>query len=141
MSNSRISKSLREFVRERAQDRCEYCASPTWLTGQLHEIDHIMPRALGGTNDPDNLCLACASCNGQKHDDIAAIDPLTNTQVTLFNPRQHHWRDHFEWSADGLSMVGITPIGRATVTLLEVNHPLLMSARSFWVELGVHPPD
>lgn len=38
-------------------------------------------------------------------------------------------------------MVGITPIGRATVTLLEVNHPLLMSARSFWVELGVHPPD
>ncbi len=141
MSNSRISKSLREFVRERAQDRCEYCVSPTWLTGQLHEIDHIMPRALGGTNDVDNLCLACASCNGQKHDDIAAIDPLTNNQVALFNPRQHHWHDHFEWRSNGLLMIGTTPIGRATVNLLEVNHPLMMTARSFWVELGVHPPD
>jgi 5-methylcytosine-specific restriction endonuclease McrA len=29
-------------------------------------IDHIVPRARGGQNDPDNLRLLCWSCNSQK---------------------------------------------------------------------------
>lgn len=137
----KIARAVREFVRQRVQDRCEYCVSPTWLTGQLHEIDHILPRALGGDSNPENLCLACASCNGQKRDYVEAQDPLTGETVALFHPRKHEWKSHFEWSADGLTILGRTAIGRATVILLAMNHSLIVSARSFWVDLGVHPPD
>jgi 5-methylcytosine-specific restriction endonuclease McrA len=31
-------------------------------------IDHILPVALGGTNKPDNLQVACRSCNQVKRD-------------------------------------------------------------------------
>lgn len=30
-------------------------------------IDHIKPVCVGGTNDPDNLRLACPTCNGKNH--------------------------------------------------------------------------
>ena len=31
-----------------------------------YEIEHRTPRARGGTDDPDNLVLACPSCNAEK---------------------------------------------------------------------------
>lgn len=42
--------------------RCSYCGD---CDGPF-EIDHIFPVALGGTDDPDNLTLACAPCNRSK---------------------------------------------------------------------------
>ena len=45
---------------------CAYCgATPT-------QIDHIVPRSRGGTNDPRNLALACAPCNLDKSDLLIA---------------------------------------------------------------------
>lgn len=43
---------------------CAYCSED--ITAGFH-IDHKMPLARGGTNWPDNLCLACAPCNQSKH--------------------------------------------------------------------------
>lgn len=40
---------------------CRYCGSGENLT-----IDHIVPKADGGTNDPRNLQLLCAPCNATK---------------------------------------------------------------------------
>lgn len=41
---------------------CYWCFEP------LHEyhIDHIIPVSKGGTNNPDNICIACPACNLQK---------------------------------------------------------------------------
>jgi 5-methylcytosine-specific restriction endonuclease McrA len=41
---------------------CHYCG---WVPGALWELtlDHIWPRALGGTNRRRNLVLACRPCN------------------------------------------------------------------------------
>jgi hypothetical protein len=39
--------------------------------------------------------------------------------VALFNPRHHNWSDHFEWHE--AILVGLTPIGRATIELLGIN--------------------
>jgi hypothetical protein len=37
----------------------------------------------------------------------------------LFNPRIDHWHDHF--SSDGPLILGLTPTGRATVAVLNMN--------------------
>ncbi|MEQ9238860.1 MAG: HNH endonuclease signature motif containing protein [Coleofasciculus sp. E2-BRE-01] len=57
-----IPKSLYETVRQRAQFRCEYCHYPELLSSAPLSIDHIQPQSLGGSNDRNNLALACRRC-------------------------------------------------------------------------------
>jgi hypothetical protein len=135
-----ISRRLRKLVRERAKYRCEYCQSSEWLSGQVCHVDHIHPRSKGGRTALDNLSLACASCNGSKLDIVQAADPQTGERVPLFNPRQQAWHEHFAWSEDGTLVIGITACGRATVTLLQLNRPLAVAARTIWVSVNRHPP-
>ncbi len=59
-------KGLGPQLAERAKYKCEYCdldllASPE--NYKLWQTDHIIPRTSGGTNDFDNLALACRHCN------------------------------------------------------------------------------
>jgi hypothetical protein len=61
-----ITRQVRRTVGERAQNRCEYCRTPEWLSGLACEIDHIIPRAKEGGDTLDNLCLACSACNGKR---------------------------------------------------------------------------
>ena len=135
-----ISRLLAKQIRERSGHRCEYCRTSEWLSGQRHEIDHIFPRALGGESRLDNLCLACATCNGFKADRTHGIDPDTVEPVLLFNPRTQRWNDHFAWDSERIRVLGVTPCGRATVTLLKMNFPLILSARGVWVAVQRHPP-
>ena len=73
------------------------------------------------------------------------IDPKTQEQVSLFHPRQQEWSEHFIWTKDGIKIVGITIIGRATISRFDFNderrdEPSIQVARNFWVESGWHPP-
>ena len=140
MTGAAIPAQLREFVRQRAGYRCEYCRSSEWLTSQRCHIDHIVPEAKGGEPTADNLCLACATCNGSKLDRTKAVDPLRGKTEYLFNPRQQNWQDHFSWNEDATQIIGITPSGRATVEALRLNRPLAVSARAMWVSVNRHPP-
>ena len=140
MTSSWIPQPLRELVRQRASDRCEYCQTPTWLTGQPHEIDHILPRSEGGPTTSENLCLACGTCNGNKRTNTIGADPQTKQTVALFHPREQHWSEHFAWSEDGTNIIGLTPCGRATTEALQMNHRLIVAAREIWVSVGHHPP-
>lgn len=128
-------------VREAAGHRCGYCLSPQHLVLTRLEIEHINPVAKGGSNDEANLWLACPVCNKHKSDKTEAIDPVTGQQVLLFNPRMQSWWEHFEWSDDGLRVVGRTPTGRATVAALHLSDdPNALMVRSYWIEAGWHPP-
>jgi hypothetical protein len=100
-------------------------------------IDHVIPRA---GDRPDNLALACASCNLSKNDATGSIDPETGETVPLFNPRNQVWAEHFAWIDDGCRVQGLTPTGRATVRRLGMNVERLVISRSLWVLAGVHPP-
>lgn len=137
---SDIRRQLRALVRERANYCCEYCQSSEWLSGQICHIDHITPRSKGGTTSAENLCLACASCNGLKADFVNAVDPETGETVSLFNPRQQNWHEHFMWSQDGVQLIGLTAYGRATTLLLKLNRPLAIAARTVWASMNLHPP-
>lgn len=57
-----IPAALRLFVFERDGAACRYCGE----TDAPFEIDHILPVSRGGSNDPDNLALACFPCNRAK---------------------------------------------------------------------------
>lgn len=137
---SEVPRQLRELVRARARGRCEYCQTSERVTGLRCQIDHIMPLSQGGATAEENLCLACSACNGHKQARSTGVDPQTGEMVALYNPRRQEWRQHFTWSDDGAEIIALTPTGRATVGALEMNDPLLATARSLWAGMGVHPP-
>ena len=82
-----MEESLRRYVRSRAGDRCEYCR-----LRQEHEtltpfhVEHVIAAQHGGTDDDDNLALACAWCNLIKGPNIASLDPATGSLARLFIP-------------------------------------------------------
>ncbi|MBP6015296.1 MAG: HNH endonuclease [Candidatus Promineofilum sp.] len=141
MSFNQIPLAVRQRVQQAAADRCGYCLSPQALILGRLEIDHIIPTAKGGTNDEENLWMACSLCNNYKGSRVDGRDPLTGETVSLFNPRQERWSDHFRWNEDGTLVEGITPVGRTTIAALQLNNVLAITVRRGWVKVGWHPPD
>lgn len=140
MSKTYIPKALRRRILADANGRCAYCRSPTAVTGARHVIDHIIPEAAGGETTWDNLCVACHACNEFKGVQTEAEDTFTGEYTLLFNPRQQQWSEHFRWSGDGSQIIGLTPVGRATIIALQMNHPDIVEARRRWARVGWHPP-
>jgi len=141
MSAPDSSGPLRQRIREAARDRCGYCLSSQRYVMAKLEIEHIIPRVLGGTENESNLWLSCGLCNRYKGSQTMGIDPLAGELTPLFNPRTQTWTEHFRWSADGVLILGITPIGRGTVEALRLNNELAVEVRRNWVLAGWHPPD
>lgn len=104
------------------------------------EIDHIVPESAGGETEPGNLCYACISCNGSKLDFQTGIDLETSEETPLFNPRVQIWSEHFKWSNNGIRIIGLTEVGRATINRLRINRDIIIKSRQRWVEAGWHPP-
>jgi hypothetical protein len=141
MKFPQISEQLRNRVREAAHNRCGYCLSPQrYVMGAL-EVEHLVPRAKGGSNEEDNLWLSCSLCNRYKGTQTSAIDELTATDAPLFNPRHDKWSEHFRWNAEGVRIAGLTPAGRATVEALKLNNELAVEVRRNWSMAGWHPPE
>jgi HNH endonuclease len=135
-----ISAELRTFVTTRANGHCEYCQSSESFATERFSIEHIKPRAVGGLTIAENLALACQGCNGHKAARTVAVDPETKTSVPLFHPRQQRRQEHFAWSEDHLRIIGLTPSGRATITLLHLNRTSLLRLRRALIAINVHPP-
>ncbi len=142
MTRTYIPKDVEHRVRLTAQNRCGYCLSPQHLVMARLEIEHIVPVSKQGSNNEPNLWLACPLCNRHKGNKTEAADPETNQVVPLFNPRTQVWFEHFQWSEDGIRIIGRTSIGRATVKTLRLSCDLdALEVRSYWVMAGWHPPD
>lgn len=125
-----VSEELRAFVIQRSGNRCEYC-----LLRQEDDdvfrfpVDRIISEQHGGTYSLENTALSCPYGNRKKGPNIASIVPGTNGPlVPLFNPRADDWARHFEFR--GRVIVGLTPTGRATVALLDMNAPKNVELRS-----------
>jgi hypothetical protein len=114
-----MDAATREFVRQRAADRCEYCLLRQEHCELTHHVEHIVARQHGGSDDASNLALACHRCNLSKGPNLTAIDPVTCEIVPLFHPRSGNWSENF--LLEGERVIGLTAIGRATVQLLAMN--------------------
>ena len=65
-SSGYISGTLRYEVLKRAKFRCELCGVSA--DEKALEVDHIIPRNKGGSDDMSNFQALCYSCNAMKRD-------------------------------------------------------------------------
>lgn len=61
-----MNRTQRYKILERDAFRCVYCGA-TAEESRL-EVDHVIPRSKGGTDNPHNLVTACFDCNRGKRD-------------------------------------------------------------------------
>ena len=52
----------RDAVLSQNDGNCVYCGKPA------NSIDHVIPKKLGGGDNPENLVPACMDCNRRKKD-------------------------------------------------------------------------
>ncbi len=57
-----LGYEVREYLLEKWERKCAYCGSENL---QL-QVEHIHPKAKGGSDRISNLCLACEKCNQKK---------------------------------------------------------------------------
>jgi 5-methylcytosine-specific restriction endonuclease McrA len=123
-----MNEALREQVRRRAAHACEYCGAREHPGSRLRfHIEHIIAHQHGGRDELENLALACHLCNAHKGPNVAGIDPATQKIVPLFHPRRNRSKDHFAKVAG--EIVAHTSTGRATVAVLNMNHPARIELR------------
>jgi len=135
---------MRERVRRVAADRCGYCLSrQEYVLGRLH-LEHIIPAAKGGSDDENNLWLACSLCNNYKGVQTEEVDPITGATVSLFNPSRDSWTDHFHWAEEGTLLSFLTSSIDTTfgirysatmAVLIDIPEDVLDSARLSVAEL------
>ena len=133
-----IPASLRRLVIQRADNRCEYCGISQIGQVATFHIDHIVPVVADGETIAENLALACVSCSLRKGARQNLEDSETGKVVSIFNPRQQAWKEHFDWN--GVQVVGLTATGTATVQALDLNRATMLAIRAEEELLGRHPP-
>jgi HNH endonuclease len=127
-----MDADLREFVQRRAENRCEYCRLPSASQLLPFHIEHIVAKQHGGTDNANNLAWACGRCNAFKGTNLSSIDPETGAIVALFHPRLDLWQSHF--TIEEAEIIGLSPSGRATVRLLQMNSRRRVELRREWQE-------
>ena len=114
-----MDAATRQHVRDRADEVCEYCHLAESFSEIQFHVEHVIAQQHLGGDGLDNLALACDRCNLYKGPNIAALDPESGALVSLFHPRRDVWEEHFRF--DSSTIGGLTPTGRATVRLLQMN--------------------
>lgn len=132
-----MDAATRDFVRRRATDRCEYCHMPQAATPFIpFHVEHIIAKQHVDEvqDDPSGLAYACDRCNAFKGPNLSSIDPQSGDRVNVFDPRTDDWADNF--TASRGIVVGLTPIGRATARLLNMNDSRRVELRLQWLDEG-----
>ena len=105
-----VSRRLRFEILRRDGHTCRYCgasAPDAKLT-----VDHVLPVALGGSDEPENLTTACTDCNAGKSSigpDQAVVADVSNDAARLADAmriavnRRARLRDEMGWSIDAFN--------------------------------------
>lgn len=134
-----MAKSRRQVVRDRAGHRCEYCQLPEHGDVQPFQVDHIRAQKHSGADTLENTAWSCLACNSCKGPNVAGYDPDTDRLCVLFDPRHDQWSDHVEW--DGPILMGLTAVGRTTISVLRIDLPERVAHRKLLMAAGVFDSD
>jgi HNH endonuclease len=133
-----IPTEIRRQVIARAHECCEYCLIHQDDAATAHQVDHVIALKHGGQTNLANLALACQLCNRYKGSDLTTLDRDSRELVPLFNPRLQRWNEHFELAS--AQIIGLTPTGRATIELLQINDEARLLDRQELIVAGRYPP-
>jgi hypothetical protein len=130
-----MERALRLAIIRRAGNRCEYCLRPQSPTPFItFHVEHIFAQQHVIDDSVENLALACPDCNLHKGPNLSTIDPVTREILNLFHPRLDCWEDHFYY--DGPIIRHRSPIGRATIWLLQMNSDSRIELRQLLIQSG-----
>ncbi|MDP8983196.1 MAG: HNH endonuclease [Acidobacteriota bacterium] len=129
-----MDTATRDLVRRRAAERCEYCQLHQGNSELVHHVEHIVAKQHGGSDDPNNLALACHRCNLHKGPNLTGIDPESGQVAPLFHPRRDLWSEHFVFK--GARIEGISATGGATVQVLAMNDARRIEVRQEVLKYG-----
>ena len=74
---------LRSFIFSRSGGKCVYCGA------KATEIDHVIPKAKGGTNSSYNLAASCKSCNQMKSNKtLKEFGKIMNKDYSHLKPKR-----------------------------------------------------
>lgn len=128
---TQLSRSLRIAILERDGYRCVYCGRSS--ADSLLEVDHVTPRSVGGLDDPENLVVACQSCNRGKLANPVALP----SHVTTHRPLPG-WYIHRQLNPKPLGKA-LSPILRARVAQEGPTDPRSIRERVWPVSEGIRP--
>lgn len=82
---------------------CAYCGSTQEQTGCVHQVDHVIPVAAGGTDDPANLVVACQPCNQAKGGRIFSgfAEAQRWLHQAFWSKNRQRWIDHRAYAFGG----------------------------------------
>ncbi len=131
----------RELVRRRARDSCEYCHIPQQATPIIpFHVEHVLAKPHGGTDDPQELALACDRCNAYKGPNLTSVDPETGDLVPLFHPRRDNWDDHFGFRGGEVESRGLDDLRAWSSTFpCHIPSPTLPPTRHATRTVPTHP--
>lgn len=75
-----IPKQIEKQIFQEAGSACPFCGEKHVAVLHIH---HIIPRAEGGPNTPENLLLVCASCHQKIHTEIISSEQVYSTKRLL----------------------------------------------------------
>lgn len=75
-----MNKAIRKKVYQKYDGHCAYCGRLLETIEQM-QVDHIVPKCLGGANTIDNLNPSCRMCNHYKRS--MTVDKFRNQIKTL----------------------------------------------------------
>ena len=111
---------LRQLVRQRANNYCEYCGLSQDSEPLPFHIEHIIPRQHRRKRFRRKISrwpVITAICI--KAQTFPGLIQKTRKLTRLFHPRLDDWDEHFK-NRDG-EISGLSAIGRTTAALLRMN--------------------
>lgn len=122
---------LREYLLEKWERRCAYCKA----TGVPLQVEHLTPRARGGSDRVSNLTLACEPCNLAKGTQTAAEFGFPELQALAKVPLKDaaavnttRWALYERLRATGL------PVETGTGGRTKWNRTLLRLPKTHWCD-------
>jgi 5-methylcytosine-specific restriction endonuclease McrA len=132
---------VREYLLEKGDRRCAYCGT----TGVPLQVEHLVPRARGGSNRVSNLTLACEPCNQKKGNRTAAEFGFPHLMAQAKAPLKDAAAvNSVRWALfHGLSAFGL-PLEVGTGGRTKWNRLRLGLQKSHWLDaacVGASTPD
>lgn len=138
-----VSVRVRFEVFKRDRFTCSYCGrTPPEI---LLEVDHVIPRAAGGSDDFDNLLTSCRDCNRGKSARLLAegsapavraeaLEELQHRieQATAYAEAMHTWRQWEDSLVDEVYAEWAHSFGARTVETKKGTHWEWLYAYERW---------